>query len=312
MLLAFLTGCSHFDKTNEGGDETNNNEPGNGGNEAGDVETDNSNNQNNEENQKPEGEGTPLDKDSDVIESIIYHMNLSDIEYIGYNLCEKIHLVENHGAQPLEISFDAFSFYYACAYDNVTDIMYVTEERLKQCNWYKFDDAAEIPEYYNGEKCVAVFQINKTASVVNLLQNDVVPQIEHFSSYETKFEQGYNVNPPVVFNETIIYLYGIYANEVEKKPIFYYTTTALYHAYATIRYVEYYGEKYHHIATRHVYPGYDDSIKDLELLLNIYYDDFADVIEYEKFSADNGHQKTFYSCIKIEDIIRVMKEKQAT
>jgi hypothetical protein len=298
MLLALLTGCSYFDKTGEGG------------NESGDIETDNTNNQNNEENQKPKGEGTPIDKESNPVKSIIrflYDKN-TDHDMIAYNFGSIVYRIKNHGAQPLEATFNAFDYYYVCGYESTAEDKHLREDiRAERCEWVKFDSEAEITEYYNDAKCVFVFQFNRASSVINLLTEDDTLSVEHFLRYEPKFQEGVNVNPPIVFDETIIYLYGGIFKELEDGTA-YYSTSSFYNNFeAVIKFVELYDGKNIYMRTKVDYSDYVVEY-DLEGHLNRYYDDFIGVTMVDKFSIRIEGGVHYYSCIKVDDFVRIMKE----
>jgi hypothetical protein len=326
MLLAFLTGCSNFNKTGEGGNESNNNEPGNGGNEAGDVETDNSNNQNNEENQKPKGEGTPLDKDSDVIESIIDYLYnyYSDHDMGDNSLKYKIRLTVNGVWRPIEVTFNTFDYYFVCGYDNDPNNNHFYDSRARKCNWYKFNSADAIPEFYGGEKCAYVFQFNKASSIVNLLEGQSdVPKMEHFLWYQPEFEDGYNAKPPIAYGETIIYLcYTDYLDymsfswlKIWDEGTIYYSTSSYDYRWVTIPTVDIDGVKYVYWLSKEV--GYESNGQDVNELppdysLGKYYNDFIDVIEVDKYSVervDPYHEIDYYSCILVKDFFKILNEE---
>ena len=308
MLLALLTGCSYFDKTGEGG------------NEAGDVETDNSNNQNNEENQNPKGEGTPLDKDSDVIESIIDYLYnyYSDHDMGPSNLEWKISQMVYDLWRPLEVTFDTFDYYFVCGYDNDPDNNHFYASRARKCNWYKFDSADEIPEFYGGEKCAYVFQFNKASSIVNLLEGQSdVPKMEHFLWYQPEFEDGYNVKPPVVYGETIIYLcYTDYLDymslsylKIWDEGTIYYSTSSYDYRWVTMPFVDIYGDRYFSMLTNQVW-GTNEVGVPLEYRFGNYTELFVDKVELDKYSISYKDGSTyFYSCIKVDDFFKILNEE---
>lgn len=281
------------------------------GNETGDVETDNNNNnQNNEENKKPKGEGTPIDKESNLIKSIIrflYDIN-TDHDMIVYNLGSIVYRIKNQGAQPLEAKFNAFDYYYVCGYGSISEEKYLRDDiRAERCEWVKYDSEAEITEYYGEAKCFFVFQFNRASSVINLLTEDDTLSMEHFLRYEPKFEQGTNVNPPIVFDETVIYLYGGIFKNLEDGTA-YYSTSSFYNNYeAVIKFVELYDGKNIYMRTKVDYFDYVVE-ESLEGHFNRYYDDFIGVTTVDKFSIRIEGKVNYYSCIKVDDFVRIMKE----
>jgi hypothetical protein len=146
---------------------------------------------------------------------------------------------------------------------------------------------------------------------MNLLGNENVPEMEHVSTTDFKFENGYNITPPIAFAETIIFLQGYFTEDLNKSTI-YYTTRSMYHYYITIRFVELDGVKYATIPSKQVKhnpPNQGEYKHSLEVELDIYYDDLIDVVEIDKYSICNEHSTYYYSCIKIDDVVRVMKEE---
>lgn len=309
VLLALLTGCSYFDKK----DENKDGEVVNGGG------TD----------EAPKG--IPLDKESDVIESIIDYLYnyYSDHDMPSNSLEWKLRRIESEVWRPLEVTFDTFDYYFVCGYDNDPDSNHYYASRAKKCNWYRFDSAEEIPEYYNGEKCAYVFQFNKASSIVNLLEGQSdVPEMEHFLWYEPEFEDGYNAKSPIAYGETIIYLcYTDYLDymsfsylKIWDEGTIYYSTSSYDYRWVTIPTVEIFDEKYISLITRQVTQRNGEesgSETGVELHLGEYADAFTDVVEVEKYSIKTEYKSGFeamthtyyYSCILVEDFFKVLNEE---
>ena len=303
VLLALLTGCSYFDKKDENKDE----DIVNGGGGTDEAP-----------------KGIPLDKDSDVIESIIDYIDnyYSDHDMPSNSPEWKLRRIESEVYRPMEVTFDTFDYYFVCGYDNDPGDNY-HESRAKKCNWYKFNSAEEIPEYYNGEKCAYVFQFNKASSIVNLLEGQSdVPKMEHFLWYEPEFEDGYNAKSPIAYGETIIYLcYTEYLNiRIWDEGTIYYSTSSYDYRWVTIPYVEFYDERYISLLTRQVtQTNGEENIGEIDIALYFgkYSDDFTDVIEMEKYSIKTGYKTEFYSmtntdyysCISVEDFFKILNEK---
>ena len=317
ILLALLTGCSYFDKTGEGGNETGDVEVGNNNGEKDNVTS-------GETEESTKAKGTPLDKESDVIESIINYIRnyYSDHDMPSNSLEWKLERIENEVWRPLEVTFDTFDYYFVCGYDNDSSDRYFFN-RAKECNWYKFDSVDEIPEYYNGEKCAYVFQFNKASSIVNLLEGQYdVPKMEHFLWYQPEFKDGYNAKSPIAYGETIIYLcYTEYLSiKIWDEGTIYYSTSSYDYRWVTIPYVEFFDERYISLLTRQVtQTNGEENIgeRDIALYFGKYSDDFTDVIEMEKYSIKTGYKTEFYSmtntdyysCISVEDFFKILNEK---
>jgi len=329
MLLAFLNGCSYFDKTNEGegGNETDNVGDGNntngsteGGNTGGTTDgTDNVTN-GGETEEDTKAKGIPLDKESDVIESIIdYLYNYYSDHDMGDNSLEyKIRLTVNGVWRPIEVAFDTFDYYYVCGYDNDPDNNHFYDSRAKKCNWYKFNSAEEIPEYYNGEKCAYVFQFNKALSIVNLLEgHSDVPEMEHFLWYQPEFEDGYNVKPPIAYGETIIYLcYTDYLDymsfaciKIWDEGTIYYSTSSYDYSWVTMPFVDIYGDRYFSMLTNQILSTGEGVEISLEDRFGNYTEFFVDEVEIDKYSVSYPHCTYYYSCIKVEDFFKILNEE---
>ena len=315
ILLALLTGCSYFDKTNDGGNETgdievgnnNSNDSADGGNTGG--TTDGTDNVTSGGETDEASKGVPLSKESDPIKSLIEILSreVPDVLLGSTGLPNQIYFVQHYDAQPLEVTFDPLDYYFVCGYYNEeADEKGKTYQRAEKCSWYRFDSAEDIPEYINGEKCVLTYQFNKASSVINLLGDENTPEMEHVLWLDKQFENGYNTTPPIAFAKTVIYLQGYFADDLNKSTI-YYTTRSIYHNYITIRFVELSGMKYV-VVPRYVYNG---ELVSLESLLGPYYDVFMSVteannFEYEGYLSDNA---TFiYTLIAMEHFIEVLKE----
>ena len=316
LLLLCFTGCSYFDSIDNSNsdDITDNNNTDNLTDDIGTNNGANIDKPNDEENKEPRVEGIPVDKDSDVIESIFDYLIELNTEYsmMPNTLEYKIDYIKQGSKKPLEITFDKSDFYFICGYDNYTGNAtdyYVS--RAKKCNWYRFDSAEDIPEYYNNEKCAYVFQFNKASSVVDMLEMGNVPMIDHFLWFWPEFEQGYNVRTPEVFDETIIYLCRTDYLSVWDEGTVYYNTSLYIYTWPTIRFVEIEGVKYTTILTKQVkLSTSNQSVREFspEYALGVYYDYFKDVIEENIYAVDRRNGTDYYSCIKIDDLIKVIKE----
>ena len=312
LLLMCFTGCSYFDNLDKG-DSGNVTDDKNGNNTTGNNDT-NVDNSNNTENKEPRVEGIPVDKESDVIESIFdYLIELhTDHDMLPSTLRYKIDYIKQGSRKLLEITFDKSDFYFICGYDNYTgNATNYHVDRAKKCNWYRFDSAEDIPEYYNNEKCAYVFQFNKASSIVDMLEMGNVPNMENFMLYWPEFEQGYNVKAPEIFDETIIYLCRTDYLSVWDEGTVYYSHFLYVYRWYTIRFVEIEDVKYTTIKTKEVtLSTSNQSVREFspERELGAYYADFKDVIEPNIYSHDLGYGIDYYSCIKIDDFIKVIKE----
>ena len=193
LLLVFLSGCSlanEFFGKNEQDKE-----------DSIDANDD-------KKDESPREKGIPIDKESDLIESIFefLHIIRTDPPYGITDLYAKLGLIEEDYYLPLDVEFSSSDFYYVCGYDNnyTGNPNDYSEDRAKQCDWYKFNSPRDIPEYINNERWTFIFQINKASSVIDLMESGSAPNMAYTQWFEPEFKDGYNVATPITINKSII------------------------------------------------------------------------------------------------------------
>lgn len=130
--------------------------------------------------------GTPVANDSDMIKAIIQllHDLSTDIYPLPSDIVYKLRSIEYYRSPFLKISFDPFENYFVCGYSVPEKTQTLRpNERAQECDWFIFESADKISEYYNEEKCIFAFQFNKSSSVSNLLSDGGTPNVEHFIEY---------------------------------------------------------------------------------------------------------------------------------
>lgn len=312
LLLICLSSCSFLDAIRNAIPERSDNTPDSNVTNDGSVKND----EDNGTEITPEFKGIPIENDSDIVKAIVdllynrhtdHDMHSGEIEY-------KLYSIEKHGAQLLEITFNPWEYYFVCGYENqkLTSI-HQEDYRAKNCTWFKFDSADEIPEYYNDEKCVFAFQVNKSSSIINLLGNDSIPKVDHFLDYEPEFSDGFNTAYPLVFGETIYYVDtpgGFYGFDHSADKINYYSTALFYNPWLTLFTIEIDGTICIKIPSKTV-DG-DSEVGNIELRFGEYYELFTDVIYKDAYMVKHLEFDScmyFYSCIKIDDFVKVVNEK---
>lgn len=313
LLLLCLSGCSFFDKKDEITNTDN----------VGDVDDSYGENKGDIiDKEPPQFTGTPIDKNSDIFNAIIRLLGErgTDIDVAASrNLGHKIELVNKYGAQLLEIKLNPSETYFVCAYD----IHYkfrpgdYRAERGKECNWFLFNRADEIPEFYNNEKCVLIFQFNKASSVTNILGNNCVPKIDHFLELPPEFENGYNITPPIALNQTIYYIDRIGWNgpvrfDYESEKTSYFSTSSYYDQWLRIHFIEIDGVNYIKFISNQIEPNGKEHKISTEYTFHDYYDIFADVVEHDKYIYKNNGYTYVYSCIRLDDFFEVMQKNFGT
>ena len=162
--------------------------------------------------------GIELDENGDLIIAILDYMRSfrTDYSMISWSIPAIIDRIIKGIQQPLRVTFDPSSYYYVGVYCNDDHVHYGDRNYFcceEEYTWVKFDSACSIREYYGDEKLVAAFQINRASNVVDMMERNEVPYVEHFFVYDVEFEDGYNTKAPVYYNETHVYLNFIDAND---------------------------------------------------------------------------------------------------
>ncbi len=252
---------------------------------------------------------------NDLILKMIECMRLYGGEYDMHTLSfeDKIDEIKE-GKRPILLSFDPTEHYFAGVYYNTSDghncysnSFLCHAECVKEYNWVRFESEKEITEYYNGEKLVVAFQINKSLFAQSILPNDKPdPTAEYFQVFPTAFENGTNTTSPLrsdeayVYDEAFIYLSPSLDDEV------YYYYNPYFHENRTMSVVLL--EDQHYIGVL----GYDQNSQKIPAQFGKYYDDLIKVMLVGKYSesVDNGTSQYNrpYILFEIEDIVEIILE----
>ena len=166
-----------------------------------------------------------MDKDNELIETLsnfldYYHV-LWDRVHISFSA--QINAIKR-GTQPLHVVFDANDYYYACAYYSPT---HDRNESAYCCfseyTWVAYKSETAIQEFHNGMQFVVAFQINRAASVINILTGEPANDIEHFDIYVPVFENGVNTAVATEFDQNFVYLNGLFS-DLDENTIYYSTS----------------------------------------------------------------------------------------
>ena len=294
MLLALLTGCSYFDKANEGG------------NEAGDI--DNNDNDTTDGNQDESNEKYTTVDDALICELIEYLQQMYvQYEIVSKSIEDKIDEIKECD-QPLHVAFDSSSSYYACAYYNIEHDEQESYCCARDYTWIKYENSNEITEYHNDEKILVSFQINVAMLVSDISSSDSdVPRMEHFQLYICNFENGINVNPSLEFTDTFIYFGSL------DEFVIYHSTDWYHHTLVTLVCVFYNNQYYIPLLTGYVFPGEEEHKTYMTSMLGKYYDDLLDVTingEYTKNGLSQVYEY-YYEVIKLEDFVDTIYNSEA-
>ena len=266
--------------------------------------------------EQPHGPDHPTDPNAELIEVLVIYLEqyLTQYDLKGKSLFEKIDDIKG-GIQPLHVVFNPNDYYYMCGYYTPT---HEYEEYMYCCargyTWAKYEKETDIPEFYDSQPCMVVFQINKSLSVTDILSNTAdVPAMQHFQIYQPIFENGFNVAEPITFDQSFLYLdypncelNGFIDNTI------YYSTDFYYHPRSTIPCVR--------LSNQDYLPFFlystkaDGTIRetaDYTYDFGGYYDTLINVVEKEKYSVtDDLNRTTFYGVIAIEDFVNgVLKQE---
>ena len=255
-----------------------------------------------------------LDNESELIKILVkylqqlmvHHDLLPDYLYV------KISDIKS-GAEPLYVGFDSSSYYYVCGYSNnafgclgqeycsVTNEPSWKTEWSEYCHaitytWVRFEKESEIPEYYNGEKFVTGFQLNRSLGVTNILSVEAdVPNMEHFKMYMPEFKEGLNVNAPFVLNEE----FYIFINRMGKDNV-YHSASWYNHDHLTIPCVQIDDQYYIKVSLPRDKEGKLEE-KNISADFGKYYDELMSIVDTEKIKN--------YGVIRFEDFANEIIKK---
>ena len=257
----------------------------------------------------------PAELNTELIETLVTYLEQYLVEYDlkGKSLFEKIDDIKS-GIQPLHVVFNPNDYYYMCGYYTPT---HEYEEYMYCCakgyTWAKYEKETDIPEFYESQPCMVVFQINKSLSVTDILSNTTdVPAMQHFQIYKPTFENGVNTASPIVYNQGFLYLTypncelnGFFDNTI------YYSTDFYYHPISTIPCVRLGDQDY--LLFFLYSTKADGTIRetaDYTYDFGGYYDVLMNKMEKEKYSVTNDKEITlFYGVISIEDFVNEVLQK---
>ena len=247
----------------------------------------------------PGGDETPGERvsSSEMIEEVNEYLRKRNSEYNTgiLSFCDKIARVK-HGTRMLHVKFDADNYYFVCAYYVANKGQKIDKSFKDPENyiWVKFDNESEIPEYYVDAECVAIVQINKTEICRDIISNENrVPNIEHIRALKPEFENGYNITPHMLIDDTFIYL-----NDSDKNNIYYNTSKSVVHKNQTVPCIKLEGEYYmaHPIGDALNAEELSDQFGD-------YYDYLIDIMITDKYDAETCP----YGLFRFENIANIFK-----
>lgn len=223
--------------------------------------------------------------DNDLVLALIDYLRelFFDHDMAATSLAIKINEIKN-GKRPLHADFDASNYYFVCGYYSAEDEHDESDHYCcaQQYTWFRFDDADEIMEYYEGLKIAVAFQINKADFVTDILSGDSsVPNMEHFQIYKTEFRHGLNTNRTVDFDETFIYL------ESSPKSNIYHSTAVFNHRWITIPCINLGGKYYVMTFLSTDYGQGKLSEIDYDAEFGEYKDALMSLMEEEKYRVTN-------------------------
>lgn len=250
------------------------------------------------------------EKNEKLLSKLIKYLKDLHVNYdmIESPFCSKMGNIKS-GAYAYQVAFDSENYYYICGYYNSTHEFEDYESVYKCCvdkyNWVKFESPEEISEYYNGEKLIVAFQINKARFVKNIFSDSVdVPQIEHFQIYDAVFENGLNIKDSICFDEMFIYLTH------SKDSVEFHSVSSVEHRWITIYCVDINGESYIAIPLcreTSIGSGYS---WDLEWEFGEYYNALTEILIKDRYSEkDKNDTVYYYGLLDFDEFGRVIFSK---
>ena len=157
----------------------------------------------------PQNTTVPPADDAALINALIAHLEMidADLEWIVFSYGNKIDQIKS-GAQAVHVAFNEANSYFMCGY---FDCSHDDEKRNYRCvrsyEWVKYESADEIQENYNSKKHIVSFQINNALFIKDIISKRAkLPRVEYYQMYVPEFENGINIEKPIEFEETFIYL----------------------------------------------------------------------------------------------------------
>ena len=208
-----------------------------------------------------------------------------------------------NGDQALLVDFRASSIYYVCAYSGSGhDELEGPYCCVNDYVWVKYDNIEDVREIYKDKKIAASFQMNIAPLVRDIISGEEgTVNIENFTQFEARFEDGVMVNEPIVFEEIFIYI-----NSSDEKNI--YHSLLPYHNTYKIPCVYFDGKYYVSQFLYHANAGGEifesEGLENLKTLVGKYYDGIIEVMDTETYriTYENG---TFavYGIVEIGDFV---------
>ena len=259
---------------------------------------------------------TELDVESNLVKTLINYLQLltTSPHFPGSTMENLIDQIKND-RQPLHVKFDPSSYYYVCAYYyEIDEVEKDTYPSAKEYVWVKYENAEDITESYRGIPIIAAFQINRSDFVVNILDDEPVPNMEHFILYEPIFKNGVNVEKNVVIaDESYIYLHpsNFFLTNASDKFNVYYSSSVSEHHCVTLPCVYIDGKYY--VCTRQLFTKYSDGTysndyPNIDIILKqdfgAYYDTLTDMMDVEKYRlVDDDGDVRFFGVFDLEDFV---------
>lgn len=217
----------------------------------------------------------------------------------------------------LFVEFNPNAYYYVCAYsDSGHEYEFYDQCCIDRYTWVKFEDEQELKDSYDGKDFVVSFQINKTLSCVNMLdEKDASADMEHYRIYSPEFVDGVNTSEPLEFAEAFLYFYS--DNTVSKyhqcnnPAIIYHSTDCYYHQSVVLPLMELDNAYYVKIHTStHTPDGNTSENGFLPEYFGKYYDDALRFMIAGKYNwTDRYGNVNEYGLLKAEDIAEIIKTK---
>jgi len=235
----------------------------------------------------------------------------------GISLSSKLNLIKN-GYRPILVEFDSSQIYYVCAYFTPNDDHRETDSCCRdKYTWIKYENANEILEYYNGEKLIKSYVIDKVVNCrdISASESDYI-SFEYCRYFKTDFFNGINCENPKTMSGTHLFLCESTGNNIVYNPRSY----DYFHRRASHISCEKYGEDYYASVLLNGWPDVEKATFQDVFRSELYgYSDYlaqrmkCEIIS-ERYDVKGelfpGKKRITYKCIfKIEDLVEAAKNK---
>ena len=223
-----------------------------------------------------------LEKDNELVKVLEEFLRnaLTNYDRMPKTLEEKMDDIKN-GDSAYIVDYRESSVYYVCAYsESDHEEPYGPYCCIDGYVWVKYDNIEDVREIYKDKKIAASFQMNIAPLVRDIISGEEgTVNIENFTQFYPKFENGALVNEEDTFEDIYVYIENIREIRESDSNDIYHSRFLYYNHICTIP-CEIFDDKYY--VTHHLYrispDGESNMDEEYENLKNYYFGKYYDVL----------------------------------